>query len=104
MLCENTALQKSKVLKDPCFWVLNQHVSYNDPFVIDTGVEPLRGPSMRHSSQGFLHKSDLYGYMTKELGQKFKKFIVGALLPFNHHIFCAKNFFEPGLKISQRQF
>jgi hypothetical protein len=82
MLCENTALQKSKVLKDPCFWVLNQHVSYNDPFAI--GVI--------------------------ELGRKFNKFIVGALLPFYHHIFLCywrqrkKYFFEPGLKISQREF
>jgi hypothetical protein len=28
---------------------------------------------MRYSNTGFLHNSDLYGWGTKELGQKIKK-------------------------------
>jgi hypothetical protein len=31
-----------------------------------------RGPRLRYSASGFIHKSDLYGLVTKELGQKFK--------------------------------
>ncbi len=33
----------------------------------------LRGPSLRYSAPGFLHKLDLYGKVTKELGQKIQQ-------------------------------
>jgi hypothetical protein len=32
------------------------------------------GPSLRYSASGFLHKSDPYGLVTKELGQKIQNF------------------------------
>jgi hypothetical protein len=57
---------------------------------------------VRYSALGFLLKSDLYGYVTKELGPKIQKsYVWGLILTFISRDFCVsavgdnakKNFF-----------